>query len=186
MSEEQRIIAQLQNREAAAITWIYDHYAPALYGILIKMMKSKSDAQDVLQESFIKIQKNGPSYDPKKSKLFTWLLRIVRNTAIDHMRSKERRLAHHSNSERIEHSSDRHDWIREDTLDLGDHIDRLEPKYAEVLRSLYYNGMSQSEASKSLEVPLGTIKTRLRFAISALRKLYVDEALFMVIIIELL
>ncbi|MEZ4686753.1 MAG: sigma-70 family RNA polymerase sigma factor [Bacteroidia bacterium] len=70
---------------------LYDQYGAALYGVILKVVKSDSMAEDVLQESFVKIWNKIDQYDEKKGRFFTWILNIARNTAIDHWRSARRR-----------------------------------------------------------------------------------------------
>ena len=85
--DQQNIARRLKSGEKAAIGELYDHYGPVLYGIILKIVRSEAIAEDVLQESFIKIWQKGPSFDPARGTLFTWMLNIARNTAIDKTRS---------------------------------------------------------------------------------------------------
>ena len=87
-SIEHIIIALLRKKDNASIPLIIEHYGDTLYGIACRMMGDAEQAEDVMQDSFIKIWKNATDYDPKKAKLFTWLLAIVRNTAIDKIRKR--------------------------------------------------------------------------------------------------
>ena len=86
-SIEQDIIALLKNGDKKAISLLYEHYSGALLGVVKKVISDNDIAQDVLQESFIKVWKKGKTYDPSKAKLFTWLYRIFYNSAIDKVRS---------------------------------------------------------------------------------------------------
>ena len=80
---ENHIVELLHERNEKAISLLYENYSDTLYGVAYKVVKDEMLAQDVLQESFVKIWKKADSYDPSKAKLFTWLFRITRNTAID-------------------------------------------------------------------------------------------------------
>ena len=84
---EEEIVSLLQRGDKKAISLLYECYADALYGVILKVITDEDIAQDVLQEAFVKIWKNAKSYDPKKAKLFTWLYRISYNAAIDKIRS---------------------------------------------------------------------------------------------------
>ena len=87
---EKELILYLQKGESAALEYIYDHYSAALYGIIVKILKgNKIISEDVLQETFIKIWTNRIKYDSSKATLFTWMLNIARNTAIDTLRSSD-------------------------------------------------------------------------------------------------
>ena len=84
---EKHIVELLHERNDKAISLLYEHYGDTLYGVAFKVVRDSELAQDVLQESFVKIWKKSDSYDSSKAKLFTWLFRITRNTAIDKLRS---------------------------------------------------------------------------------------------------
>ena len=170
---EHQIIELLKRGDKAAVSLIYDHYAGSLFGVLMRMLKNESDAKDVLQESLIKIWQKGSTFDPDKARLFTWMLTVCRNTALDRLRviqrKKEREIQlpdHNVYDNRTEKS------INPDVIDLDDNLDKIEDKYREVLRLLFFQGISQQEASEKLDIPLGTVKTRLRIGLRELRKIY--------------
>ena len=84
---EKEIVGLLKKGDKRAISIIYENYSSALYGVILKITINEEIAQDALQETFIKVWKNAKKYDSSKAKLFTWLFRIARNTAIDKLRS---------------------------------------------------------------------------------------------------
>lgn len=111
-------------------------------------------------------------YDSSKAKLFTWLYRIARNTAIDKLRSHNLKFTkevqiHDSNVYKLSTSG-----INQDTLDLKKHVANLDSKYQIVLNALYFEGMTQQEASEELDIPLGTIKSRLKIGLRELKRVY--------------
>ena len=171
---EKDIILLLKAGDKKALTLLYDNYSNSLFGVAYKITNDEALAKDALQESFIKIWKNSSKYDPSKAKLFTWLYRITRNTAIDKLRSSNNRS---SKEVQIEHSNVYNvstSGINQDVIDLKDHVAKLDQKYKIVLNALYFEGMTQQEASDELEIPLGTIKSRLKIALRELKKVY-DE-----------
>ncbi len=169
---EKHIVELLQERNDKAISLLYDNYGDTLLGVAKKVVRSDDLAQDVLQESFIKIWKKADSYDPSKAKLFTWLFRITRNTAIDKLRSINTK----SDKEIQIDVSDVYTLGVESTkpelMDVQDHLDKIEEKYRIVLDALFFQGMTQQEASEDLDIPLGTIKSRLKIGLRELRKIY--------------
>ena len=171
-SIEQDIIALLKNGDKKAISLLYEHYSGALLGVVKKVISDNDIAQDVLQESFIKVWKKGKTYDPSKAKLFTWLYRIFYNSAIDKVRS----LNNKNNKEvQIENSNVYKlttNSLNQDTLDIQKHLSSLELKYQVVLNALFFEGMTQQEASEELNIPLGTIKSRLKIGLRELKKIY--------------
>lgn len=169
---EKHIVELLQERDEKAISLLYDNYADTLYGVAYKVVKDEDLAQDVVQESFVKIWKKADSYDASKAKLFTWLFRITRNTAIDKLRSINTK----SDKEIQIDVSDVYNLgvntTRPEFMDVKEHLDKIEPKYKIVLDALFFEGMTQQEASEELDIPLGTIKSRLKIGLRELRKIY--------------
>lgn len=169
---ETHIVELLQERNDKAISLLYDNYGDTLLGVAKKVVRSDDLAQDVLQESFVKIWKKADSYDPTKAKLFTWLFRITRNTAIDKLRSINTK----SDKEIQIDVSNVYTIGVESTIpelmDVQEHLDKIEEKYRIVLDALFFEGMTQQEASDELDIPLGTIKSRLKIGLRELRKIY--------------
>lgn len=169
---EKDIIQLLKKGDKKALSLLYDNYSNSLYGVAFKITKDEALAKDALQESFVKIWKNSHKYDPEKAKLFTWLYRITRNTAIDKLRSFNNRnnrevQIDNSNVYTLQTNS-----LNQDVIDLKQHVEKLEGKYKTVLNALFFEGMTQQEASDELNIPLGTIKSRLKIALRELRKVY--------------
>ena len=171
---EKEITDLLEKGDQRALNLLYENYSNTLYGVIFKITKDDALAQDALQESFIKIWKNSKKYDAKKAKLFTWLYRIARNTAIDKLRSFNNRNGKEvqiedSNVYRIATAE-----LNQDVIDLKKHVATLDQKYQIVLDALFFEGMTQQEASEELNIPLGTIKSRLKIGLRELKKVY-DE-----------
>ncbi len=183
---ERHIVELLQEQNEKAISLLYEHYGETLYGVAYKVVKDEELAQDVLQESFVKIWKKGDSYDSTKAKLFTWLFRITRNTAIDKLRSLNTK----SDKEiQIDVSNVYNlgvDKIKPEFMDVREHLDKIEPKYQIVLDALFFQGMTQQEASDELDIPLGTIKSRLKIGLRELRKIYGNGVILIPLLIAVL
>ncbi|MEX0312965.1 MAG: RNA polymerase sigma factor [Allomuricauda sp.] len=169
---ERHIVSLLAEKDDKAISLLYDNYGETLFGVAYKVVKDEELAQDVLQESFIKIWKKADSYDASKAKLFTWLFRITRNTAIDKLRS----INNKSDKEVQIDVSDVYNLgvsdIRPEFMDVEENLDKIEPKYKIVLEALFFEGMTQQEASEELNIPLGTVKSRLKIGLRELGKIY--------------
>ncbi|NND79114.1 MAG: sigma-70 family RNA polymerase sigma factor [Maribacter sp.] len=169
---EKHIVELLQERNDKAISLLYEHYGDTLYGVAKKVVRDEELAQDVLQESFVKIWKKADTYDATKAKLFTWLFRITRNTAIDKLRSVNTK----SDKEIQMDVSDVYNLgvenIKPELIDVRDNLDKIENKYQIVLEALFFHGMTQQEASDELDIPLGTIKSRLKIGLRELKKIY--------------
>ena len=150
----------------------YEIFADSLFVIFLKITNDKDLPQDALQETLIKVWKNSKKYDPGKAKLFTWLYRIAYNTAIDKVRSLKNK---NVNEVQIETSSVYRitsNELNQDVLDIQKHLSTLDEKYQIVINALFFEGMTQQEASEELDIPLGTIKSRLKIGLRELKKIY--------------
>ena len=171
-TKEQRIIQLLKRKDHYALNLLYENYSDSLYGVILKVTRNEEIAEDALQETFVKVWKNAHKYDSSKAKLFTWLFRIARNTAIDKLRSFNNRYHKEVQIDKSNVYILPGTNLNQDVLDIKDHVGRLEEKYRIVLNALFFEGMTQQEASDELEIPLGTVKSRLKIGLRELKKVY--------------
>lgn len=165
----------LQKSDKRAISLLYENYADSLYGVISKVLTDGDLAQDALQETFIKVWKKARTYDSSKAKLFTWLYRIAYNTAIDKVRSYNNKSSKEIQIESSTVYKLTADSLNQDVLDIKKHLNTLDEKYQIVINALFFEGMTQQEASDELEIPLGTIKSRLKIGLRELKKIYDPE-----------
>jgi len=167
----------MKAKDKEAISLLYDHYSDALYGIVIRIVKEEAIARDIMQESFIKVWRNIDRYDPKKARLFTWLLRIFRNSAIDQLRKMQNSKDHKIQISSRNVGKSKYLEMNPETLDLAFHLNKIDVKFRRVLEKIYMEGFTQCETSEALEIPLGTVKSRVRLGLAALRKIYIPMLL---------
>ncbi len=171
---EPELIAMLKARDEQGLRALYDHYSAALYGVILRIVIDRETAEDVLQESFIKIWNNSASYDASKGRLYTWLLNVARNTAIDKTRSKNfRKGAQVQSIEDFVYSVDKqhNNTTSIDHIGLRKFVEELKPDQRQLIDLLYFGGYTQSEAAEELNLPLGTVKTRVKAALNRLREI---------------
>lgn len=159
----------LRESSEAGFKALYHAYSGALYGIIHRIVQLEEASNDVLQETFIKIWKNSSSFNSSKGTLFTWMLNIARNTAIDHTRSKGYRNQNQNQIDNVVIENYGKVEIPIDQIGMRDHIALLKPELQQILEILYFQGYTHEEASEALHLPLGTVKTRARTAILQLR-----------------
>jgi RNA polymerase sigma-70 factor (ECF subfamily) len=171
--KDEAFIAQLKARSESAFGQLYDNYSGALYGVLMRMLNNEELAQDALQEGFVKIWKNIDSFDAARGNLFTWMLNIVRNHAIDQLRSKnmKQKIQKLEDSVRSINKS-ASATIEEDHVLIKELVDKLKPEHRQLIEMAYYQGYTQEELAEELNMPLGTVKTRARAALLQLRKYF--------------
>ncbi|MDO1451116.1 RNA polymerase sigma factor [Rhodocytophaga aerolata] len=170
---EQELIGLLQAKEKKGFDLLYHLYSNALYTIAFKIVHSQQLAEDVLQDSFIKIWKNIHTYDASKGSLFTFILNITRNTAIDKTRSlyyQKQRQGLKCTILLFDRVDQKHCFYQQvDYIGITKYIDALAPQYKHLIEYVYLKGYTHQEAAKALEIPLGTAKSRLKSAIAQLQ-----------------
>jgi len=175
-NEEEDIIIQLQEQEKSAISLLYDRYAATLYGIVLRIVRSESLAEDVVQDTFVKAWRYHANYKVSKGTIFTWLLNIARNTAIDKTRSTAFR--QHEKIQKLDHSVYMANGLsiefNPDLIGLDKIVKKLEEKYRIIVELIFFRGFTQHEVTEHLDIPLGTVKSRLRIALRELRKYFSD------------
>ena len=171
---EEELIMLLRNEDKNAFSYLYDNYAAALNGIIMRMVEDNQLAEDILQEAFLKIWNNFKQYDNSKGRLFTWMINITRNLTIDTLRSKgykkQKKISQDENSV-ITYQDKNYTSDKFDTIGLRKQLQYLKPDQKVIIDLAYFNGYTQEEISKEMQIPLGTVKTRMRSAIIELRKL---------------
>ncbi|RMG17031.1 MAG: sigma-70 family RNA polymerase sigma factor [Bacteroidetes bacterium] len=169
---EDQLVDLLKQKDQEGLEYLYDRYAPALFGVILRIVPDEKLAEDALQESFIKIWRKIESYNPQKGRLFTWMLNICRNTAIDTRRSKQ--FTSSQKSQTLDSSYENQAALSSrmpiEHIGVSEQVKALDAPLREVIDLLYFQGYTQSEAAKALNLPLGTLKTRARTAIRVLRK----------------
>ena len=172
---EEELIQLLREQSKAGFDYLYQNYAAALYGIIYRVINDEQTAQDVLQDVFVKIWNSVAQYNPQKGRLYTWMLNIARNAAIDKTRSKgEIMKSKIQTGENIVNSLEQNAKTEQttDTIGLKNIVADLKPEHADIINLAYFNGYTIEEISKTLNIPSGTVKTRMRSAIAQLRKAF--------------
>ncbi|HTK21329.1 MAG TPA: sigma-70 family RNA polymerase sigma factor [Mucilaginibacter sp.] len=174
LSEEELVLA-LRQREKIAVEALYDMYSASLFGVIVRIVIDEAIAEDILQDTFVKIWNSFSSYNTEKGRLFTWMVNIARNLAIDKIRSKD--FKNQTKNQELENNvtfidEQRNTVYKPELLGVKDLVEQLKPEQKSILDLVYFKGYTHVEAADELGVPLGTIKTRLRMAIIQLRKYF--------------
>lgn len=163
----------MQRHEKIAAEALYDMYGASLFGVIVRIVRDEAVAEDVLQDTFIKIWNSFSSYNAEKGRLFTWMVNIARNLAIDKLRSKG--FKNQIQNKELENNvtfvdEQRNTVYQPELIGVKDLVEQLKPEQKSVLDLVYFKGYTHVEAADELGLPLGTVKTRLRMAILQLRK----------------
>jgi len=158
-----------------ALAQLYDSYRVILFGLLVRILNSREEAEDVLQEVFLQVWRRARDFDETRGKPFTWLVTLARSRAIDRLRSlgARDRVAQASVREAAEEVSDaaRDTFRSEQRALVTSALSQLPEEQKRPLVLAYFDGLTQSEIATKLGAPLGTVKTRMRAGMIKLREL---------------
>ncbi|HET7114554.1 MAG TPA: sigma-70 family RNA polymerase sigma factor [Pyrinomonadaceae bacterium] len=164
-------------KDDAALGQLYDRYRLILFGVLIRILNNREEAQDVLQEVFLQVWRRAADFDENRGRPFTWLVTLARSRGIDRLRSlaSRERVATMAGAgaEAVEDVSDAAtDAIRSEQRGVvNSALSQLPEEQKRPLMLAYFDGLTQSEIATQLGAPLGTVKTRMRSGMMKLREL---------------
>ncbi len=169
--DEIELLKRIKAKDEEALSELYDLYNRLLFGMIISIVKKREEAEDVLQEVFVKIWEKSHTFNEDRGNVYSWIVTLTRNKAIDRIRSKGYKTQQKATQDvdapefKLEDDafdplettifSDRAELVRKALMEIPE-------SQSEVLKIAYYRGMTQTEISGHLEIPLGTVKTRMR------------------------
>ena len=167
------------NSDEQALALLYDRYRVILFGLLVRILKSHAEAEDVLQEVFVQVWKKAGDFDQERGRPFTWLVTLTRSRAIDRLRvlgaSARARsaVAQNTPEQMVEAASNA--FLSEQRALVRNALAQLPSDQRQTLMLAYFEGLTQSEIAAQTATPLGTVKTRMRSGMIKLRKLLADS-----------
>jgi RNA polymerase sigma-70 factor (ECF subfamily) len=168
--EEKALMQRVATGDEAAFEALYDRYSGLLYSTIISIIKHPPEAQDVLQEIFVHIWKQAKNFDSERGNVYSWFITITRNRAIDRLRSKGYKVRQYETSDDAEmlEIADPH-FSPLDAMSIAERqsliqtaLTRIPAEQRDALHLAYFQGYTQVEIADLLQIPLGTIKTRMR------------------------
>ena len=174
------LLAAIARKDEAAIAELYDRYRVILFGLLIRILTSREEAEDVLQEVFLQVWRRAGDFDEKRGRPFTWLVTLARSRGIDRLRSlaAKERVALARAREPSEEVSDAvaDAFASEQRTLVTTALAQLPEEQKRPLTLAYFEGLTQSEIAAKLGAPLGTIKTRMRTGLMKLREVLSNQS----------
>lgn len=175
LAEDPSLVRRLKAHEPKAMNDLYDRYGRVAYSLIYRIVRNSSTAEDLVQETFLRVWNRVQSFDAERGALGAWVLTIARNRAIDYLRSVDGRME--ASAIELDHLERPGLFAKLDTTALAlDRVRRLKsafekltPVQRQVIELAYYEGMSQTEMAERLKQPLGTVKTWTRSALKILR-----------------
>ncbi|NEQ26377.1 MAG: sigma-70 family RNA polymerase sigma factor [Microcoleus sp. SIO2G3] len=170
----------LRAGQTDALTILYDRHAGLVYGLALKVLGNPQEAEDLTQDIFLTLV-HGCSYDPKRGSLRTFLAVLTRSRSIDRLRSRRSALEflHRWRGDRRESASNSPlEFVFQDeqSQEVQTALSQLSESQQQILQLAYYEGLSQSEIAKRLDIPLGTVKARARRGLLQLRQMLTNTS----------
>lgn len=179
VANDVELLKAIAARDEAALAQLYDRYRVILFGLLVRILNSREEAEDVLQETFLQVWRRAADFDETRGRPFTWLVTMARSRGIDRLRTlaaRERTAVAAARDEAEVISDAASDAFRSEQRALiTSALDHLPDEQKQTLLLAYFDGLTQSEIAARLNAPLGTVKTRMRTGMMKLRELLADK-----------
>jgi len=185
IAEESRLLARAGAGDREAFRELYARYSTPLFSLAVRLVGSIGDSEELLQDAFMKIWRNAASYDPRKSRPFTWAVTVMRRTCIDHLRKRQRIPAmtpllpddaatlHSSAGDTVRHSAE----AREDSERVRGALAGAPPHQRRALELALFSEMTHAEIARQLDQPVGTVKSWIRRGLLDLRTTLTEPTL---------
>ncbi|WOO42663.1 sigma-70 family RNA polymerase sigma factor [Rubellicoccus peritrichatus] len=174
---DDELVARIATGDRGALALLYERYSSLIFTVAMEITFEKHTAEEVLQDAFVRIWKHAASFDAKRSAFSTWALSITRNLCLDRLRAKKRRPTFDVDINETDHVATEGAEAIIGQAAIGDTrklvsyaVHQLEPEERRCIELSYFGGLSQSEISRKLNQPLGTVKGRIRRSLLKLRE----------------
>ena len=174
--DDEHLMRKVAEGDRSAFATLYDRFSTPLYSLLLKMLGSEAEAQDLLQEVFLSVWSKAATFRTEKGSAFSWVVSQARNRAIDRLRSRRRRgelvEAYAPELEpkgSVTASSAQNAELSERGRHVRSALQQLSDDQRQVLHLAFFEGLTQVEIAKKLAEPLGTIKARAYRGMARLR-----------------
>ena len=172
---DEMLVVRLQRRDPKALGELYDRYGRLTYALILRVVRDAGIAEDLVQETFLRVWNRVQGFDAQKGSIGPWLLAVARNRAIDYLRSAPGRERNALEFDETDHPALYTDMER-DLLNsdqarrVKEAMQKLSANQRQVIELAYFEGLSQTEMAEKMGQPLGTVKTWVRTALQTLRE----------------
>ncbi|HYQ86131.1 MAG TPA: sigma-70 family RNA polymerase sigma factor [Bacteroidota bacterium] len=176
-------MGKIMTRDSVALSALYDRYARLIYSLIRSVIKNHEEAEDLLQEVFVQLWERASTYDAARGSVYTWIVTLARNRAIDQVRSKsfqqQNKIAREVGPDMLYSPMENSPFdlvvAEERSRKMRDALNQIPPEQSQVIHIAYFGGCSQSEIAAQLNIPLGTVKTRMRQGMKKLQQIMTDR-----------
>ena len=168
-ASDEELMARVAARDREAFAALYDRFSPRVFGLAIHFLKIQADSEDVLQETFLQLWNQAHRFDPARCPVDGWVLMIARSRAVDRLR-RQRPIPSNDFATAAAGHEPIEDLERQDEAGrVATALDHLPAEQKEVIRLAFFGGLTHDQIARRLELPLGTVKTRIRLGMNRLR-----------------
>ncbi len=181
--DDSELARRLKERDPHAMSDLYDRYGRIAYALIFRIVRNGAAAEDLVQETFLRVWNRVQSFDPQRGALGPWVLTVARNRAIDYLRSVDGRLSAGAlELDRVENPARFSDFPDsalsiDRSRRLKSAFEKLNDNQRMVIELAYFEGLSQTEMAEQMKQPLGTVKTWVRSALKILRDELTEAAM---------
>jgi len=175
----EQLVRRVARRDEAALALIYAQFGTPVYSLALQILRDPGLAQEVTQDTFMKIWQNPQAWNPAKGQFGSWLLTMARYTAIDRLRHELRRTGRNIALEEAATAAEEGQEALDDDQPLERLLELLSDlphEQRQVVELAYFQGLKHSELAERLSIPLGTVKTRLRLGLQKLKRGLLDKS----------
>ncbi len=173
-ARDQTLIRMIQSGDEGALSSFYDEKSRLVYSLAYSVVRHHEDAEEVTQEVFYRLWTHADRFNPERGSVLAWLTTITRRLAIDRTRSRQfKSRGRESSLEAVGDTHSSNDDAIDNWVEAGEVLDamrQLDGTYQDVIRLSYYEGLSHAQIASKLDIPLGTVKSRLREGVTRLRR----------------
>lgn len=177
-SVDAELMRRIATGDRVAFGQLYDRFSRPLFATAVKIVQDQADAQDIVHDAFVVVWEKADTFEAHRGTAFSWLVTLVRNRAIDRVRSRRRRqellaasvpsdLGYHEGAQG--QSADDQATVGDDARAIRAAVSLLAPEQQRALELAFFGGLTQEEIARSLGEPLGTVKARIRRGLLKLR-----------------
>ena len=176
--DDSALLAYIAEKDQRALNTLYERYGTPVYSLALQVLRSEKNAEEVTQDTFMKVWNNPQQYDSSKGRFISWLLTVTRYTAIDRLRAEMRQAT--TNADDLEYvnvvskTGIPEDPLRRDGQLIRELLTQLPTEQATLVQLGFLQGMTHRELSEKLDIPLGTVKTRVRLGLQKLKVLWLE------------
>jgi RNA polymerase sigma-70 factor (ECF subfamily) len=167
---DSEILSRIAERSRTAFAEFYDRYSSRVFGLLLHLLRNRTDAEDVLQEAFWQVWRQADRFDSRRATAEAWVLMIARSRAVDRLRKRRETVTDTIPEVATDSQPDIALHRQDDAVQVTAALAVLPPDQREPIRLAFFEGLTHDQIARHLKIPLGTVKTRIRLGFLRLRE----------------